>query len=88
MVQRRLLWAAQGLAVAALLAACGGGGAPAGPAEAGPLDAVPTSAGQSATGMAGYLKALSVLAPEDREPLAVDGFAPPAPDDAEPVPVF
>jgi hypothetical protein len=37
--------------------------------------------------MATYLKTLSTLAPDDREPLDVSGFAPPKPDDTEPEPV-
>jgi len=81
-----LLWPA--LAAATVLTACGGGGseAPA-PAPADPLAAVPATASQSSGGMAEYLKALSRLAPEDREPAALDGYVPPTADDAEPEPM-
>jgi hypothetical protein len=88
-MKQRILLLGQLFAAAALLAACGGGGGgdTSQPPAAGPLEAVPTSASQSTTGMATYLKTLSTLAPDDREPLDVSGFAPPKPDDTEPEPV-
>ena len=68
-------------AACALLAGCGGGdGAPA----ASPLDAVPASANASPEGMAAYLKSLAREQPDDREPLDLAGWAPPASETAEP----
>ena len=73
------------LACAALLGACGGGGGdtPVTPST----DAVPDEASTSATGMSDWLKLLAATAPEDREALDVARFAPPQPDDTEPVAV-
>jgi hypothetical protein len=90
MTQRRLLLLSQTVAVAALLAACGGGSdapAPVPAPQPGPLEQVPGSASQSAAGMTGYLKTLSTLAPEDKEPLDLGSFTAPAVDNAEPDPV-
>ena len=74
-------------AVAAVLTACGGGGGgdPA-PAPA-PTAAVPVSASQSPQGMSDYLVALSAAPADELEPVDVTPFAPPAPDDVEPVAV-
>lgn len=71
-------------AVALLLAACGGGGddGPA-PVAADPTVEVPSSANQSSAGMVGYLNALSAAAADTKEPLNIDGFTPPTPDDSE-----
>ncbi len=65
------------------LAACGGGG------DAAPAvtDAVPDEASASAEGMTQWLSQVAATAPEDREPLATARFAPPQPDDTEPVPL-
>lgn len=73
------------LACAALVAACGGGGGDAPPALS--TDAVPDEASTSATAMSDWLKLLAATAPEDREALDVTRFAPPQPDDTEPVAV-
>jgi hypothetical protein len=76
-------------ASAALLSACGGGGggnamdAPAAPAPS-PLDAVAPQASQSAAGLTKYLAALGAMPVEDREPVDLSTFAPPAADDTEP----
>ena len=76
-------------ALALLLAACGGGGGvdvpP--PVAADPLAEVPASASQSAAGMAGYVKTLTTLPAESREPAAVDSFNPLKAEDTEPEPV-
>lgn len=66
------------------LAACGGGGGDAAPAA---TDAVPDEASASAAGMTQWLAQVAATAPEDREPLATARFAPPQPDDTEPVPL-
>lgn len=72
---------------ASLLAACGGGGGdpPAPPPAA--ADAIPDSASASAAGLKRYLADLAATPVEDREPLALDTFAPKTPEDAEPEPV-
>jgi hypothetical protein len=73
---------------ALLLAACGGGGGggqsepPA--AVADPLAELPAAVNQSAAAMAGYMSTLATVAADDREPLGLDGFNPPQPDDTEP----
>ena len=73
-------------ALALLLAACGGGNeAP--PVAVDPLAEVPASASQSSAGLAGYMNALAAKPSETREPVAVDNFDPPKPDDTEPEPV-
>jgi hypothetical protein len=75
-------------AAAAVLAACGGGGGDPAPAPApAPTAAVPDSASQSPQGMSDYLVALAAAAADQLEPVTVDGFAPPTPDNVEPVPV-
>jgi hypothetical protein len=75
-------------AVAAVLAACGGGGGGEAPAPApAPTAQVPDSASQSPQGMSDYLVALAAAAADDLEPVDVARFAPPAPDDVEPVAV-
>jgi len=74
-------------AVAAVLTACGGGGGDGGagaPAPA-PTAAVPDNASQSPQGMSDYLVALAAASADDQEPVDVSRFAPPAPDDVEPV---
>ena len=72
----------------AMLSACGGGGggdAPPVPAPApSATDAVPTEASQSAAGLKQYLAELSAMPVEDKEPVDLSSFAPPASDDAEP----
>jgi len=72
------------VALAVSLAACGGGSDPA-PAD--PLAEVPATASQSTAGMASYMGVLATLPAEAREPLAVQAFSPPKPDDSEPEPV-
>ncbi len=72
------------LALALSLAACGGGSDPA-PVD--PLAEVPASASQSTAGMASYMGTLAATPAETREPLAVQAFSPPKPDDSEPEPV-
>ena len=72
------------LAMALSLAACGGGSDPV-PVD--PLAEVPASASQSTAGMASYMGSLAAASAEDREPLAVQAFSPPKPDDSEPEPV-
>ena len=73
------------LALPLALAACGGGRDE--PVAADPLDAVPASASESPAGMTGYLRALTAAQNETREPVAIDGFNPPKPEDAEPDPM-
>jgi hypothetical protein len=73
------------LAVAALalsLGACGGSSESV--AVADPLAEVPASASQSSAGMAGYMGALAAMPSDSREPVSVDNFNPPKPDDTEP----
>ena len=81
-MKRKLLPLLMALPLA--LAACGGGNDE--PVAADPLDAVPASASESAAGMTGYLRALTVAPSETREPLSVGSFNPPRPEDAEPDP--
>lgn len=69
---------------ALLLAACGGGQSEPPVAVADPLAELPAAVNQSASAMAGYMSTLATLAADDREPLALDGFNPPQPDDTEP----
>lgn len=74
-----------GAALAALLAGCGGGGGgDATPAPA-PTESVPDSASASSAGMTSWLTQVAGTAPEDKEALDASRFAPPQPDDAEPV---
>jgi hypothetical protein len=71
------------LASAVLLVACGGGS----DAAPSPIDAVPDSASASPEGMVAYLDALAKSLPDDREPLAIAGWAPPLSETAEPSPL-
>ncbi len=71
-------------AAAVVLAACGGGSDPPPP---GPAEAIPETASQSSQGLVAYLEALSTVPADDREPLALDRFTPPAPEDTEPEPL-
>ena len=81
MTTMRKLLAATGAAL--LLAACGGGGGVDLPA---PSDAVPDSANASPEGMVRWLQALAEDEQADaKEPVDATRFAPPRPDDAEPV---
>ena len=77
-MKTKSLWV--GVAAAALVVGCGGGGDDV-PAA---TDAVPASASQSVSGMWSYLKALVQLQPEDKEALDASTFSPPQPDDTEP----
>ena len=56
---------------------------------AGALDAVPAAANESSAGLVGYLGALGAVneTAESVEPLALEAFAPPQPEDTEPEPV-
>jgi len=75
-------------AVAAVVTACGGGGGGGGGAPApAPTAQVPDSASQSPQGMADYLVALAAASADELEPVDVARFAPPTPDDVEPVAV-
>jgi ABC-type glycerol-3-phosphate transport system substrate-binding protein len=71
-------------AAALLLAACGGGG-DAAVEVPNPADVVPDSANASAAGMVRWMQALVAEDTEAREPVDAARFAPPKPDDAEPV---
>ena len=73
---------AAGLLCVSFVAACGGGGSD--QAVADPLAEVPAGASQSSAGMAGYMRMLATLQVDRREPLTVDAFNPPRPDDTEP----
>lgn len=74
--------------VALLLAACGGGGSDPAPTPppvaADPTAEVPASASQSSAGLVTYLDALAAAEADGKEPLSIDGFTPPTPDDTEP----
>ena len=72
-----------GLVVVLSIAACGGGSDDA-PVAADPLAAVPPSASQTSTGLNDYMGALAAMPSETRDPVALDSFSPPKPDDAEP----
>jgi hypothetical protein len=74
-------------AILLLLAACGGGSNEGPTAQADPLSVVPASASQSSTGLAAYVSTLATLPADTREPVAVDTFNPPRPEDTEPDPV-
>lgn len=72
-------------ALTLLLVACGGSDDT--PVAADPLDAVPASASESPAGTTSYLRALTAAQSETREPVSVDGFNPPKPEDVEPDPM-
>jgi hypothetical protein len=72
------------LAAALVLAACGGGGGDAPPQAVDPLAGVPASASQSTAGLLEYMNQLPPLNAEMRDPMALDGFMPPANEDGEP----
>ena len=82
-MKTRLLMATAAMLLA--LAACGGGGGD--PTLPITTDTVPDAASASAAGMAQWLGEVTATQPEDREPLATERFAPPQPDDTEPVPL-
>ena len=71
------------LAVAAMLAACGGGGSDAVPVP-GPTEQVPPSASASADGFITYLKALVASAADMLEPVDTSGVIPQTDDVNEP----
>lgn len=77
-------------AATVLLGACGGGGGrdddPAPPPD--PLAAVPANASQSSAGLVAYLWLLAGHKSETREPVTLDAFNPPRPENTEPEPVF
>jgi hypothetical protein len=72
------------IAVAALLAGCGGGGGDT-PAPVAASDAVPDSASTSAEGMTAWLAALSLEDAEAKEPLDASRFNPASAEEAEPL---
>jgi hypothetical protein len=71
------------LAAVVGLAACGGGGGDSPPPPA-VTDAIPDSASQTLDGMTGYLSALTAAEADDKEPLALDRFAPQQSETDEP----
>ena len=71
------------LAVAAILAACGGGGSDAVPVP-GPTEQVPASASASSDGFITYLKALVASAADMLEPVDTSGVIPQSDDVNEP----
>lgn len=81
MKRTHIFWLSAALALS--LAACGGGE----PVPVDPLAEVPASASQSTAGMASYVGTLAAAPAETREPLAVQAFSPPKPDDSEPEPI-
>ena len=86
-MQRQSRILASGLLVV-LLAACGGGGSDERPVvQADPLAELPASASLSSAGLTGYVATLATLPADTRDPVALDSFNPPRPDDAEPQPV-
>ena len=72
------------VALTAMLAACGGGGSDQPVVAADPLSELPASASQSTAAMASYMTTLATLQADSREPLAIEAFNPPKPDDTEP----
>ena len=74
-------------ALALLLAACGGGSVEAPVVAADPLAELPANASQSTAAMATYIGTLATLPADGREPVAVEAFNPPKPEDTEPEPV-
>ena len=83
---RRSLKVLAGLALFMSLAACGGGGDTA-PVAADPLAEVPASASQSSVGMTDYMSVLAAMQSDTRDPVVLDSFSPPKPDDTDPQPV-
>lgn len=83
MKRTHIFWLSAALALP--LAACGGGEPV--PVPVDPLAEVPASASQSTAGMASYVGTLAAAPAETREPLAVQAFSPPKPDDSEPEPI-
>jgi hypothetical protein len=73
-------------ALVLLLSACGGGSDPTPDVVVDPLAEVPASASQSTAAMASYMHTLAISQAETRDPLAVEAFSPPKPDDTEPEP--
>lgn len=71
-------------ALVVLLAGCGGGGGGDASAPAA-TEAVPDSASASSAGLTNWLAQVAGTAPEDKEALDAGRFAPPQPDDTEPV---
>ena len=69
-----------------LLSACGGGGNES-VAAGDRLAELPENASQSSAAMARYMGALAAMPSESREPVAIENFNPPRPDDTEPEPV-
>jgi len=67
---------------AALVAGCGGGGDA--PPAFDPTEAVPDSASASAAGLVAYLRQLTALLVDDKEPVDLSRFAPMRVEDAEP----
>lgn len=86
MKRNHSFWLPVAMALALSLAACGGGGG-SDPVPVDPLAEVPASASQSTAGMVSYMATLAAAPAETREPLAVQAFSPPKPDDSEPEPV-
>ena len=84
---RHLTWLAMA-SLAALSGCFGGGGDDGGSAPSpDPLAAVPDSARASAAGFVAYLRALTGTTPEDRAPVSLEGFEPPASEDGVPEPL-
>jgi hypothetical protein len=74
------------LAVALVLAACGGGGSDAAPPQAAdPLLAIPASASQSVPGMVSYLQSVQPLDAESRDPVSLDAYSAPIAEVMEPI---
>jgi uncharacterized membrane protein YfcA len=83
----RLFLPAISLVCAGLLAACGGGGGGGDSTPAPVTDEVPASASATSADMAKWMTGLaaSVASADTKEPLDISKFAPPEPDDEEPV---
>lgn len=75
------------LGAAVLIAGCGGGGDGYGGEPPRAVDEVPDSASASVRAMVDYLRTLVAQKTEDKEPLSIDRFAPPRPEDTEPEPL-
>ena len=80
---RRLTFVSTAIAVAGLLAACGGGSSdPTPPAQA---NEVPASASATSAGLVAYLGTMSAASDADtRDPVDLTGFDPVHPEDADP----